>query len=107
MTTFKIGPDYDPATGELLHDSKGNPITQEYIDQVSAEAEEGYDLESLTPVKLGRPSLSRKGLSPEIHFRVSVDVQAEVKKLADHEGRTISELARIALEEYLASHKSA
>src|SRR5487761_786712 len=44
-------PDFDPATGETLYDSKGNPITREYLDDVSAEAEAGYDLTALTPAR--------------------------------------------------------
>ena len=99
MTTHKIGPDYDPTTDEVIYDSKGNPITQDYIDTLAAEAETGYDLESLTPVKFGRPSLSRTGDSPQIRFRISSETRAKATQLAEHEGKTLSELARAALDD--------
>lgn len=40
---LKTGPDYDPAT-ETLFDSKGNAVTQDYIDELSAAAEAGYEV---------------------------------------------------------------
>lgn len=55
-------PDHDPATGETLYDSKGNPITQDHLDEMSVEAETGYNLGELTPTR-GRPSLTGRGES--------------------------------------------
>jgi hypothetical protein len=63
----------------LLYDADGNPITEEYIEQLSAEAEIGYDLESLTPIRIGRPSLSDNGDSPQIRVRVPATTRAAAK----------------------------
>lgn len=64
---------YDPGVDRMLHDSRGNPIDSDYIDKVSLEAEIGYALEELAPVRVGRPSLSEAGDSPQIRFRLPAD----------------------------------
>jgi hypothetical protein len=61
-------PDYDP--DDLLHDSRGNLIDSVYIDKVNLEAEVGYDLDDLTPARIGRPSLSDAGDSLQVRFRL-------------------------------------
>ena len=48
--------DYDPSRDEVLHDSKGTPITAEYIEDAAREAESGYEPDQL--IVRGRPSLS-------------------------------------------------
>jgi hypothetical protein len=96
------GSDYDPATGETLYDSKGNPITQEYLDEVAAEAEAGYNLSELAPAR-GRPSLAGRGESPQVRFRLPTDLRERATQRARAEGKSVSQLAREALERYLAS----
>lgn len=67
MTTqIPDGADYDPSADELLHDAQGNPIDSDYIDQVNHEAEVGYGLEDLAQARVGRPSLSGAGDSPQV-----------------------------------------
>ncbi len=68
--------DYDPGTDELLHDSKGNAIDSDYVDNVSCEAEIGYALDDLAPVRIGRPSLSEAGDSPQVRFRLPAATRA-------------------------------
>jgi predicted HicB family RNase H-like nuclease len=47
----------------------------------------------------GRPSLSGKSVpSPQIAFRVPKDVRDRAAELAEREGKTLSQLAREALE---------
>lgn len=92
---------------ELLHDAKGNPIDSAYIETITREAEIGYDLENLTPARVGRPSLSRSGDSPQVRFRLPAATRAEAEALAAREGKTLSELAREALEAYLSARRSA
>jgi hypothetical protein len=99
--------DYDPAVDELLHDTHGNPIDSDYIDKVSYEAEIGYDLGDLAPARIGRPSLSEAGDSPQVRFRLSAATRAEAAALAAREGKTLSQLARDAVEAYLTAHRSA
>jgi hypothetical protein len=51
-------------------------------------------------VQPGRPSLD-KGVSPRISYRVPRSLYTRAKKQADAEGRTVSEVAREALEQHL------
>ncbi len=78
----------------------GIPITDELADQLADEAEAGYQL---TPAKrVGRTSLGgTAGTSPRVNFRVTAALQARAQARADREGRTVSEIAREALEEYV------
>lgn len=99
--------DYDPGADELLHDSKGNPIDSDYIDKVNREAEIGYALDDLAPARVGRPSLSEAGDSPQIRFRLPAATRAEADALAAREGKTLSQLARDAVEAYLSARRSA
>jgi len=99
--------DYDTAVDELLRDTRGNPIDSDYLDKVSHEADVGYDLEDLVPVRVGRPSLSNAGDSPQVRFRLPAATRAEAAALAAREGKTLSQLARDALEEYLTARRSA
>ncbi|MGH3922822.1 MAG: hypothetical protein ACRDTT_08145 [Pseudonocardiaceae bacterium] len=99
--------DYDPGVDDLLYDTQGNPIDGDYVDKVSHEAEVGYDLEDLTPAHVGRPSLSEAGDSPQVRFRLPAATRAEAAALAAREGKTLSELARDAIEAYLTARRSA
>lgn len=49
----------------------------------------------------GRPSLAR-GVSPQVSFRVPQAVKDQLRAVAEHAGRTQSEVAREALERGLA-----
>lgn len=52
----------------------------------------------------GRPSLSgRATASPQIAFRVAPDVRQRAAELAAQEGKTLSQLAREALEDRVAA----
>ncbi|MGH3943039.1 MAG: hypothetical protein ACRDTG_31335 [Pseudonocardiaceae bacterium] len=99
--------DYDPGVDDLLYDTQGNPIDSDYIDKVSHEAEVGYDPEDLAPARVGRPSLSEAGDSPQVRFRLPAATRAEAAALAAREGKTLSELARDAIEAYLTARRSA
>jgi len=49
-----VGPDYDP-NHETLTDTQGRPVTTDYLEQLSDEADTGYDLSGprqLTPTEL-------------------------------------------------------
>jgi hypothetical protein len=79
----------------------GVRLTKREIDRLAAEAEAGYDLSTATaePTR-GRPSLGR-GVSPRISYRVPGRLYSRAKTQARSEGRTVSEVAREALERYL------
>ena len=85
-----------------LKTKKGKSLTRADVKALSEEAERGYDVSKLKGerVRRGRPSLDR-GISPRISYRVPRRVYARVKKQARADGRTISEIAREALERYL------
>ena len=65
---------------------------------LAAEAERGYDL-SLGR-RRGRPSLDQ-GVSPRVTFRISGGLQERARERAEREGKSLSELARDALTEYV------
>lgn len=99
---IEIGSDYDPGTGETLHDAAGAPVTSDYLDRAVEDAEAGFEL--ATARRVGRPSLTGDSRhSPRVSFRVSVEVRAKAERIADEQGKTVSQLAREALERYLAS----
>src|SRR4051794_6718824 len=100
---------YDPARDELVRDRRGNSITADYLDRAEKEAEAGFDLTQATSIQLGRPPLSStaRGDSPQIRFRVPANVRQQAEDLARHEGKTLSQLARESLEEYLKTHRPA
>lgn len=93
--------DCDPSRDEVLHDSKGTPITADYIEEASQEAESGYELDRL--IVRGRPSLSGDGDSPQVRFRLPATLRDRAQARAAVEGKSLSELARDALARYLAS----
>lgn len=78
----------------------GVPITDELAERLADEAEAGYDL---TPAKrVGRKSLAgADGTSPRVNFRITTELQARAQARAEREGKTISQLAREALEKYV------
>jgi hypothetical protein len=76
---------------------RGTEITDELAD----EAEAGYDLTNRT--RVGRRSLSGgAGSSPRVNFRMTTELQARAQRCAEREGKTVSEIAREALERYVS-----
>jgi hypothetical protein len=85
---------------KLPRAKSGVPITDEIAERLADEAEAGYDL---TPSKrVGRKSLAgADGVSPRVNFRMTTNLQARAQARAEKEGKTISEIAREALEQYV------
>lgn len=80
---------------EDIRDSQGRRITQDYVDRAIADAHRQLR---------GRPSLSSPGRrSPQISFRVPPELQTAAERRAAERGTSVSEVAREALERYLAS----
>jgi hypothetical protein len=77
-----------------------DPITDELAERLADEAEAGYPL---TPAKrVGRNSLSgAAGTSPRVNFRMTAELQVRAQARAEREGKTVSEVAREALEQYV------
>lgn len=80
----------------------GDVLTEEDIEALADEAEAGYDPSELRPQRVGRPSLG-SGVSPRVSFRASRKLYEAARERAAEEGRSVSELAREAMERYVAS----
>lgn len=88
----EVGPDIDLDV-EVVRDRAGRRITEADAERLAEEA--------LTQVR-GRPSLSGQAAhSPQVSFRVAPDVRTKAEQVAHREGKTVSQLAREALERYL------
>ncbi len=95
MSRYHVLADVDLAT-EDVRDRHGRRITEEYAERAAAQA--------LTAVGRGRPSLTgAKRSSPQVTFRVTPELRAKAAAEAEKQGRRISDVARDALQRYLAS----
>jgi hypothetical protein len=81
----------------------GVEITPEMADALAAEAERGYDLSKAERVKVGRPSLGGDGTSPRLSFRLTPELYRVARDRAEQEGRSVSDLAREAVDRYVRS----
>lgn len=82
----------------------GTVITEELAEQWAEEFEKNPpDPSEFERRYVGRPSLSTQGRSPRVSFRAPMDLHHAAWKRADKEGRSLSSLAREALERYLDS----
>lgn len=91
-----IGPDVD-LDREDIRLADGTRLTNEVADDV---------VEQVRRSASGRPSLSGKpAASPQIAFRVARSVRDRAAEVAAREGKTISQLAREALEERVATSR--
>jgi hypothetical protein len=82
----------------------GAVITEEIAERMAEEFErDGFDPSKVERRHVGRPSLSTEGRSPRVSCRVPMDLYEAAWKRADKEGRSLSSLAREALERYLES----
>jgi hypothetical protein len=83
----------------------GTKLTRKKLRELAAEAEAGYDLSTATwepnpYYRPGRPSLD-EGVSPQISYRIPATLFEKARARARAEGRTVSEIAREALQRYL------
>lgn len=81
----------------------GSRLSGQSVKSLAKEAERGYDLANAKRerVELGRPSLEI-GVSPRISYRVARSLYVRAKAKAEAEGRTVSEVAREALQRYVS-----
>lgn len=85
-----------------LKTKTGKALSRGRVEKLAEEAERGFDLGKATrePAKGGRPALE-SGESPRISYRVGDSLYRRTRAKAKAEGRTVSEVARAALEEYV------
>lgn len=83
---------------------RGEPITDEMIEDLAAEAERGYDPGQLQGRRRGpgRPPLGEAAKSVE-SVRLEPALRAAAAQRAAAEGVTVSEVIRRALREYVRS----
>jgi len=79
----------------------GDELSEEDIEALADEAEHGYDLDKAVRVTVGRPSLGAEGVSPRIQVRVDQTLATALRARARSEKRSVSDIARTALREYL------
>jgi predicted HicB family RNase H-like nuclease len=84
-----------------LRTRSGTKLTKKVIEALADEAERGYDLAKATKVTVGRPSLGTKGASPRVQVRVDAALAKALRARARKEHRSVSEIARTALREYV------
>jgi hypothetical protein len=84
-----------------LRTRSGTKLTKQVIEALADEAERGYDLTKAKRVTFGRPSLGPAGTSPRVQIRVDPELAEALKARAEKEQRSVSEIARIALREYV------
>lgn len=79
---------------EEVYTQSGKRLTEALAQEMAEDA--------LNRVKGGRPSLSGQGTqSPQVSFRVPEQLSKSAADLAEAEGKTLSQLGRDALEEYV------
>lgn len=84
-----------------LKTRSGTELTDEVIEALADEAERGYDLSKARRVYVGRPPLGAAGPSPRIDVRVDPKLAKALKARARREKRSVSDIARTALQEYV------
>lgn len=83
---------------------EGEELTPEVLEELAAEAEAGYEKVNGEVTYLGRPALSRSGPSKQLRVRIEPELDRSISTIAERQGRSVSELARDALREYVAHH---
>lgn len=79
----------------------GAELTEEDIEALADEAERGYDLSKAKRERVGRPALGTAGTSPRVQVRVDPKLAKALQARARREQRSVSEIARTALREYI------
>ena len=80
----------------------GTPISDELLQRLAAEAEEGFDVAEILRRRGGRPAMGSAAASVE-SVRLDPELSTALHERAEQEGRTNSELIRDALRRYLAA----
>lgn len=88
---------------DLPRTLSGRVITDEVADELADEIESDAPVVWTRKLRVGRPSLDGNSASPRVSFRIPKDLYKAAAERAIEEERTVSALAREALEKYLAS----
>ncbi len=86
---------------EYVTTKSGDVLTEIEIEALATEAAVGYELRQATRRRAGRPSLEA-GVSPRVSFRTNSTLYRAARERAAREGRSVSALAREAMERYVS-----
>jgi hypothetical protein len=78
----------------------GQPITDEIVNELAEKAEAGYDVDEILRRRGGRPPMGTAAASVE-SVRLDPELSEALRKQAQSEGRTNSDVIREALRQYL------
>jgi hypothetical protein len=91
---------------EVVLDSQGRRIDQEYVDRLVDAAYETIDAHpEKFPPRVGRPPLAGRageGRSPQVSFRAPAELVAAAQERAGREGKPLSQVAREALQAWVS-----
>lgn len=87
-------------TEDLGKTRSGEPITEELLEKLTAQAEEGFDVEEILRRRGGRPPMGSSAAAVE-SVRLDPELSQALHDRAQREGRTNSDLIREALRAYL------
>jgi len=84
------------------HTKSGAPITDDLVDQLADEAEDGYDVDELV-ARRGRRGRPRLGTAPSTveSVRLDPEMKERLRRRAEEEGVPVSEVIREALRHHL------
>jgi predicted transcriptional regulator len=88
---------------KLVRTASGEVLTEEDIEKIADEIESDEPVVFTAVRPVGRPSLDGNGTSPRLSFRIPQDLYDAAAERAIAEERTVSAVAREALEKFLAS----
>lgn len=80
----------------------GKPITEELLEELGKQAEDGFDVDEIIRRRGGRPPIGSAAAGVE-SVRLDPELRQALRERADHEGRTNSDVIRDALRRYLAA----
>jgi predicted HicB family RNase H-like nuclease len=87
---------------KVFRTASGEVLTEEDIEKIADEIESDEPVVFTAVRPVGRPPLDGNGASPRLSFRIPQGLYDAAAERAIKEERTVSALAREALEKYLA-----
>ena len=87
---------------KVFRTASGEVLTEEDIEKIADEVESDKPVVFTAVRPVGRPSLDGNGTSPRLSFRVPQELYDAAAERAIEEERTVSAVAREALERYVA-----
>jgi hypothetical protein len=87
---------------KVFRTASGEILTEDDVEKIADEVESDEPVVFTAVRPVGRPSLDGEGASPRLSFRVPRELYDAAAERAIEEERTVSAIAREALERYVA-----